>query len=115
MATAQKLNESYDNYFTESSEDNLKVLLEVVRRHTKEKLYEHAEAEDLAQDVTIKVWQVVDRYCAHPAPPLAGTSSFSTWLSAVITNHLINFLRDSEEYELAGNSFDLSKISDMQK
>ena len=116
MATAKKLNEAYDGYAGDPSEDSLKVLLETVRTHTKDKLYEQPEAEDLAQDVTIKVWQVVDRTCKHPLPPLAGTSSFSTWLSAVIQNHLSNWLlRDSEKYESVGSSYDLTQFADKLK
>ena len=105
MATAKKLNESYQN-FLESKDGTagLETLLKVIREHVieeielKENKLKHL-SEDLAQDVTIYVWQ--HRF------EFQNKASFSTWLHHIIKSFILWTLRDEEEYVSLGTSYDL--------
>jgi RNA polymerase sigma-70 factor, ECF subfamily len=48
-----------------------------------------AEAEDLTQEIFIKVWKNLDRYKAE--------LKFKTWLGKIATNHCLDFLKSSRK------------------
>lgn len=73
---------------------------ELVKRH-QQKLYyqikrmviEHADADDIAQTVWIKVWEKLDRFKLE--------SEFSTWLFRIGYNESINFIQKKKKMAIA--------------
>ncbi len=49
-----------------------------------------ADAEDLTQEVFVKVYLALHRF--------RGESAFSTWIYRIATNHCLNFLRSRKEF-----------------
>ena len=112
MATAQKLNESYQN-FLESKDGNkgLESLLEVVRAHVIDELSKNKRLklilEDIAQEVCVRTWRSIAP-CERPLKPFdIKSSSFSTWVSLVESSITKEFLRVEEEYDSVGDTQDL--------
>ena len=53
----------------------------------------HSEAEDLVQEVLIKIWNKLASFNYDP-----GKAKFRTWLSAVIKNHVFNYVESRKSY-----------------
>lgn len=71
---------------------------ELVRRHrigayrvALRMLGNRADAEDAAQDAFLQIWRALPRF--------RGESSFSTWLTRVVTNRCLNMLRSRRSAE----------------
>jgi DNA-directed RNA polymerase specialized sigma24 family protein len=79
MATANKLNESYQNFLETS---DISPLLNIVREHTIAKFSYEEEHEDIAQECLLSVWRSLDPNCMAPLTQFdAAKSSFSSWLA----------------------------------
>lgn len=73
---------------------------ELVKRHQKKLYYqikrmviEHADADDIAQTVWIKVWEKLDGFKLE--------SEFSTWLFRIGYNETINFIEKKKKIAIA--------------
>ena len=53
----------------------------------------HSEAEDLVQDVLIKLWNKLESFNYDP-----GKAKFRTWLSTVIKHHVFNYVESRKSY-----------------
>ena len=59
----------------------------------KKMVHEHADADDIAQAVWIKVWNKLDSFKQE--------SAFSTWLFRVAYNETLNFIAQKKTFENA--------------
>jgi len=62
-------------------------------------LHHQEEAEDITQDIFIKVWQSLNRF--------SGESAFSTWIYRITVNHCLNHLRQKKRNDLFSFAEDL--------
>lgn len=62
-------------------------------------LHHQEEAEDLTQDIFIKVWQSLESF--------SGESTFSTWIYWITVNHSLNHLRRKKRQDFFSFAEDL--------
>ncbi len=80
----------------------------VIYRLARRKGLQHADAEDLVQQVLVAVARAIDRWEADP-----NRARFRTWLTRVATNAIINALTRGNPEQGSGDS-DLQNVLDMQ-
>lgn len=85
MTDRQIISLCKDGRFEEAFNNLVKVYSERLYWHLRQFTGSHDDADDLLQDVFIKVWQVL--------PEFRGESSLFTWLYRIATNEAISWLR----------------------
>jgi len=73
--------------------------------HIRRMVHSHEDADDLLQEVFIKVWRKIDAF--------RGDSKIYTWLYRVATNETLSFLKRRKKKQtinLAGENYDLAEI-----
>ena len=80
---------SDDDSWQVFSDTYQKYIYVVIRRMN----IQHAEAEDLVQEVLIKVWNKLGDFDYNP-----GKSKFRSWLNTVIRNNVLNYIKSRKSY-----------------
>lgn len=91
------MTESSDEELARLAQDGSKIAFEAMMarygesllRHLKQKVHRDQDAEDLRQEIYIKIYQNLHRY--DPTRP------FSNWLFTIASNQIVNFYRSRKE------------------
>jgi len=94
----------------EKKEQGFKLLVEKYDKriywHIRGILIDHEDANDVCQNVFIKIWQKIDSF--------RGDSSVFSWIYRIATNESINFIRKNRKYKIvsidSSEEYLLSKI-----
>lgn len=82
---------------TKSDEESWQTFAETYQRYIyvviRRMNIDHSEAEDLVQDVLLKVWNKLESFNYEP-----NKAKFRTWLSRVIKNHVFNYVESRRSY-----------------
>lgn len=96
LRTDIKLKENIKNHREETFEEIYEEYRHLVMYFTTTKTGLKTDAEDLAQEIFMKVYSNIDDYNPY-------LSSFKTWLVTITMNHITDFLRQRKDFIIYDN------------